>query len=197
MKRGVILIPIVILMIVLVASPVYAIGPFNGAKESENDNFVLNVGGLINSHGNADGSLTWAYSTGGEHWVKWSWKAAEAGKGVVNNALVIVPVVAVGTTSAQDIAFMTMLLSYITESTDNKYIFLSGDEGPYTYTFRPASPYRAYGERGVLFWMVFFMFKTVGQLTNDAAFAIADPAADMYQYGELWMHNSIPNHPDP
>jgi hypothetical protein len=44
--------------------------------------------------------------------------------------------------------------------------------------------------------MLFFMFKTVGQLDNNAAFAIANPAANMYPYGELWLHNSVPNHPE-
>ncbi len=177
------------------AVPVLAIGPSNGAENSENDNFVINTGGLLNIHGNADGSLTWAYSTGGEHWTKWNWKAAEEGKGPLNNAIKVIPAKAVGPTSADDVAFMTMLLSYITESTDNKWIFLSGDSGPYTYTFRAASTYHQYETRGVLFWMLFFMFKTVGQLTNEQAFALADPAADMYSYGELWMHNSVPNHP--
>jgi len=182
-------------ILIAYAAPVLAIGPSNGAENSENDNFVLSIGGLINTHGNADGSVVWAYSTSGEHWVKWNWKAAEEGKGALNNALAVIPAKAAGITVDDDVAFLAKVLSYITETTDNKWIFLSGDSGPYTYTFRTAAAYHTYGTRGVLFWTLFFMFKAVGQLTNAQAFALADPAANMYQYGELWMHNSIPNHP--
>jgi hypothetical protein len=195
MKKVVLITVVALMTVAMLATPVLAIGPFNGAEESENDNFVLVAGSLLNVHGNADGSVVWAYSVSYQSWIKWNYKAAEPGKGVLNNALEVIPATDVGTTPADNAAFLALLGSYITEETANKWIFLSGDEGPYTYTFSADAPtYHSYGARGILFWMTFFASKNVG-LGNAAAFAIADPIAQMYPYGELQMHNFIQGNP--
>ena len=153
---------------------------------------------MLNVHGNADGSISWAYSVASQRWIKWDYKAAVQGKRVMKNALAIIPATDEGESAADKAAFLTLLLSYTIEETANKWILLSGDEEPYTYTFYPANQdsqiYNSYGTRGILFWMTFVSLKNVGH-DNAAAFAIADPIAQVYTYGELQMHNFIKGNP--
>jgi hypothetical protein len=101
-----------------------------------------------------------------------------------------------GKSAADNAAFLMLLLSNTKEETANKWIFLSGDEEPYTFypANQPSQIYNSYSARGILFWMTLFSLKNVGQ-DNAAAFAIADPIALVYPYGELQMHTFINGNP--
>ena len=101
-----------------------------------------------------------------------------------------------GESAADNAAFLMLLLSNTKEETANKWIFLSGDEEPYTLypANQPSQIYNSYDARGILFWMTLFSLKNVGQ-DNAAAFAIADPIALVYPYGELQMHTFINSNP--
>jgi hypothetical protein len=125
-------------------------------------------------------------------------KGCSARKESNEKCLAIIQATDEGESAADNAAILTLLPSYTIEETANKWIFLSGDEEPYTYTFYPANQasqiYNSYGARGILFWMTLFSLKNVGQ-DNAAAFAIADPIALVYPYGELPMHTFINGNP--
>jgi hypothetical protein len=178
MNRKLLGLAVTILLIVILALPVMAIGPEQAADVGNNPNLESMLGGLINLRGEALGTNVWAYSTTSQHWVKWNWRDPTAAKGLMNNAIVV---------------HMTTLGQVTGEALQNKWQYLSGDGGTNADQFIfTAGPYKSYGSHGMLWWLFFFGFGK-----NAESAAGADRAAATYPNGALLMNNLIDNNSPP
>jgi len=177
-KKSVLVLAVALLAVAMLATPVMAIGPYNAYEVGNNPNLKYLNGGTVNAKGNAGGSNVWAWSTTNEYWVRWKWLDPSDAKGIMNSAIMVTNI---------------MQLTQVTTSDyGNKWIYLSGDGGSNLYQFQfPASgsnpqiPYAYYnslGKHGMLWWLFFFAFGSVGA---------ADSTIGNFPNGALWMHNLI------
>jgi hypothetical protein len=114
MKRKMILISVLaLLMLAATVAPAMAIGPWQASDVGNNKNLFERYGGVVNSRGEASGSMVWAYSTTGGYWVTWKWRDPEDAKGLMNNAIIVV-------------TYADMVL-YSGVDYENKWIYLSGE----------------------------------------------------------------------
>jgi len=184
-KKAVLVLAVALLAVAMLATPVLAIGPYNAYEVGNNPNLKYLNGGTVNAKGNAGGSNVWAWSTTSGFWVRWKWLQPTDDKGIMNKAVMV--------TSMEDLELV------VTADYENKWIYLSGDDEPgypnlYQFAFPPPSvpptdpgfPMQFYlwkqGSHGMLWWLFFAAFKSVGA---------ADSAATSFPYGALWMHNNI------
>jgi hypothetical protein len=117
MKKSILAIFVTSMIVAVLTSPVFAIGPFNGAEVSENDNFAL-LGSAVNNlrgDGPPMGFNSWILGISG-NWIEWKIRDARFAKGIMNTALV---------PSLQDInpVFMSG------EQNKNTWMYLSGETG--------------------------------------------------------------------
>jgi hypothetical protein len=88
-KKEVLFIAVALVVLALLATPVLAIGPFQGAEANDNDNLRL-LGLAVNNlrgDGNPLGFNSWIHLTSG-NWLEWKVRDARYAKGIMNNAIV-------------------------------------------------------------------------------------------------------------
>jgi hypothetical protein len=162
MKKKVLEIAIASMLVAMLASPVFAIGPWQGAEVSGNDNFFVLFGGLGNNRAAAGGSNVWALSNTGEYWVEWKWRDPLEAKGLVNNALVPTTLIELG--------------AYVTAEYDNKWIFLSGDAA--------GQPNQVMGH-GMVYWLFYYAF---GSSTAAGLAAASLPNGALWMHNSIYSN---------
>ena len=109
MNRKILVISVALTFAAMLATPVFAIGPWQAFEVGNNKNLFQLYGGCGNWKGKASGSIVWASSATGD-WVIWKWSHSE---GLMNNAIIVV-------------TYADMVL-YSGVDYENKWIYLSGE----------------------------------------------------------------------
>ncbi len=163
------------LAVVVLATPVLAIGPWEAFEVGNNKNLGTFAAALGNTRGNAGGSIYWFWVEADQHWVRWQFQDPRQAKGLMNKAFV----------APQYSGAPTGLPAYFSAldsaQYDNDWIYLSGDGATY-----PSQ----YNGHGMLYWFVFGISR-LGGASIPAATAAAVYILSQYPTGELWKHDDI------
>jgi hypothetical protein len=161
-NRRVLVICVALIALVMLATPVMAIGPKQAAEEGNNPNLAVMFGGVVNKRGAANGTNVWA--SAGNYSVEWKWRDPLEAKGLMNNAL--------------DVINTTLLIQYMSGKYDNKWMFLSGDG---------AGQPNKYMGHGMLWW---FWRGFTNSSATATAIVSTQPNGALFMHQEIY--NNMP-----
>jgi hypothetical protein len=168
MKKAVLLIPVVLIAVAMLATPVLAIGPFQALNK--NEKFTIDpFGGLVSWRKDDRGYITWSPESEGDYWMEWRFLAASSGEGKKKDALVFTLA-----TLAQFAADEEAYADGLPTVNENKWIFVDPD-------VKLTHP--VYGEHGMVWWMYYVI--------SGGNKSVADLTEARYPDGAFWQYNFI------
>ena len=167
---------IMLLALVLLASPVMAIGPYQADAVGNNKN-LTNFGAAVgNLRGESGGSIYWIWVENDQHWIRWQYQIPTQAKGLMNQAIIAQYT---GAEAPSLPAYLFLVLG--SDDYDNMWIYLSGDGG--------SNPSQ-YNGHGMIYWHAYYNAIVAGATPAQAA-VVAANIVSTYPDGELWKHTDI------
>lgn len=167
---------VALLTAAMLATPVLAIGPFQGAEANENENLRLLGNSVLNLRGDGKpmGFNSWIIGATG-NWVEWRFRDAQYANGLKNTAVIA---------HIQNInpTFMGG------EENQNTWIYLSGDGAgkPDQFQYPVGNALNALGSHGTLWWFIYFVMGA-----NAASAGLATALATWFPAGAFYSYNIV------
>ena len=174
-KIAVLVLSMALLIPILSAVPVMAIGPDQAFDVGLNPNLFSLAGALHNERGAAGGNVLWFESSIG-YMGKWEFFDAASGQGKMNNAIIA----SGGLFILQYASDETAYLNGQPTVDENKWIFMSPEGSGNQFQFPLPSPLNALGSHGMIWWFFYFGFGRSVTFANQIAAEY--PNGVFYQY---------------